>query len=77
MDKENIQKSPTVKTSIKGKKIKNDLIQDFKNENPTKDVGKLPAIKIYNRFPKIRYPTRQKNINNQLSKWVSQKPEIK
>ena len=53
--------------------MKNDLIQDFKNENPTKDVGKLPVIKIYNRYQQVGYYDSEDSTDGELSEDSSQK----
>ena len=47
--------------------MKNDLIKYFKNENPTKDVGKLPLIKRYNRYQQVEYYDSEENTDRELS----------
>ena len=52
-----------LKQVSKARKMKNDLIQDFKKENPTKDVGKLLVIKMYSRYQQIGYYDSEDNTD--------------
>ena len=62
-----------LKQVSKARKVKNDLIQEFKKENPTKDVGKLPVIKRYNRYQQIGYYDSEDNTDGELSADSSQR----
>jgi hypothetical protein len=59
LNDKHIDKLKTFRNNLKLKQVsiarqmKNEFIQDFKKENPTKDVGKLPVIKRYNRYQQV------------------------
>ena len=61
LNDKHIDKLKTFRNHLKLKQVsiarqmKNEFIQDFKKENPTKDVGKLPVIKRYNRYQQVNH----------------------